>query len=588
MLKKLLCIACAAALALGTMSLFVGCGGRQVEYDPDNFIADPDSEQIVKEKITINMFTMKASIQGQWEDMYLFQELERRTNIHVEFEEVGLEDVAQMKGLKWEDTENPTDAFFLGNQPYEIAQYSQLGALRELTGYDEYTGNTEQNLLELYAPNYSHWMEEYPEIERVTTQADGKIYAFARVALNAEGGEVATQYINKQWIENLNLASFGDTYVGESGLPETTEQFYNTLKAFKDYDANGNGNASDEVPIIAAMNDASLHFLSSAFGFVGTGIEIDNRETVLDDSGNEIPNPNYNKIVWVPSTQEYREYVQYLNKLYTEGLMHDGLFTNNDTNLNSLGIQGKLGSFTSSGAYFVVGQERDDEYVALPPLVSEHNGTQMAWEYAPRFDPSALIIPKTTPYYREIIRWMDQLYALENESLQYRGEKDVHWREIDDMEPTYDPIRGEDLKRWELIVPEGMDEIAFQATLTYQAGLGNAVFTTVDYDNSGDPYRMKMIEERQTYYPYLKRHLPQISHTAQELEEISALEDSINTYMKNNYGRFINGEQDPFNDATWEEFLNNMARFDYQSITQKYAVAYNRAFPDAPCANELQ
>ena len=79
----------------------------------------------------------------------------------------------------------------------------------------------------------------------------------------------------------------------------------------------------------------------------------------------------------------------------------------------------------------------------LPPLVSEHNNTQLAYEYAPRFDPTALIIPKTTPYYREIIRWMDQLYALENESLQSRGVKDVHWREMDDLDAPWGvhPVR---------------------------------------------------------------------------------------------------------------------------------------------------
>ena len=584
MTKKLISVLLACVLGLGAFSLLSACGNKRAAYDPDNFIADPNSEKIVHEKITINMFTMKASIHGQWEDMYLFQELERRTNIHVEFEEVSLEDVAQLKGLKWEDTENPADAFFLGNQPYEVAQYSSLGALRELTGYDEYTGNTEKNLLELYAPNYSHWMEEYPEIERVTTQADGKIYGFSLVNLGSPG-DSATQYINKQWIENLNLAAYGDMYVGESGLPETTEQFYNTLKAFKDYDANGNENTADEVPIIASTSDASLNFLLAAFGYVGTGIEIDTRETVLDDNGREIPNPDYNKIVWVPSTDEYREYLEYINRLYTKGLMHDGLFTNNDTNYTALGIAGRLGSFTSSGSYWIVGTDKDSQYVALPPLVAEHNNTQLAYQYSPQFDPTAMIIPKTTPYYREIIRWMDQLYALENESLQSRGVKDVHWREMDDLEPTYDPVRDEYLKKWEMIVPDGMDEISFMATLTYQAGLGNPVFRTIDYDNSGDPYRVKMIAEREIYYPFQKRHLPQLSHTLEEMESISALEDSINVFMKNNYGKFIKGEQNPADNSVWSEFQDNMKKFNYDEIVAKYVVAYNRNFPDTPCAN---
>lgn len=576
-MKKLIGIVLAIIISIGCVNMLYGCGKKTV-YDPNNFIADTNSQKIVKEKVTIKVFTLKSAMHKQWEDMYLFKELENRTNIHMEFEEVTLGDVAQLKGLKWEDKDNPTDAFFLGNQPYEITQYSSLGALRELTGYDEITGNSEKNLLELYAPNYMEWMERYPEIKRVSSQVDGKIFSFASV--NTLGGETATQYINKKWIDDLNLASMGTTYVGKSGLPETTTQFYNTLKAFKEYDANKNGNSGDEVPLIAATYDASLYFLTSAFGHVSTGIELDKREKIANASGELINNPNYNKIVWCPSTEEYRSYVKYINKLYTEGLLHDGLFTNGETNLTSLGSQGRLGSFTSSGSFFVVGNALDSQYVALPPLVSDSNRTQMAWQYKYQFDPSALIIPATTPYYREIIRWMDAFYDLNNEPLQSRGKEGEHWEVMPNAEETYDPIRDENLKRWRIKTPAGMAEEEYRATVTYQAGLGNPILYTIDSENSGDPYRIKMQEEREVYRPFMSTNLPQLSFTTSEMEDISALEDGLGTFMKNNFGKFVKGDINPNDNSKWADFLSNMQKFNYETLVNKYVSVYNRNFPD--------
>lgn len=45
-------------------------------------------------------------------------------------------------------------------------------------------------------------------------------------------------YLNKTWLDNLGL-----TY------PETVEELYTVLKAFKEQDANGNGDPNDEIPI---------------------------------------------------------------------------------------------------------------------------------------------------------------------------------------------------------------------------------------------------------------------------------------------------------------------------------------------------
>lgn len=45
--------------------------------------------------------------------------------------------------------------------------------------------------------------------------------------------------INKQWLDNLKLE-----------VPATTDELYTVLKAFKEQDANGNGDSKDEIPMM--------------------------------------------------------------------------------------------------------------------------------------------------------------------------------------------------------------------------------------------------------------------------------------------------------------------------------------------------
>ena len=45
-------------------------------------------------------------------------------------------------------------------------------------------------------------------------------------------------WINTQWLDNLGLE-----------MPTTTEEFYQVMKAFKEQDANGNGDLNDEIPL---------------------------------------------------------------------------------------------------------------------------------------------------------------------------------------------------------------------------------------------------------------------------------------------------------------------------------------------------
>lgn len=90
--------------------------------------------------------------------------------------------------------------------------------------------SSSEDLIEKNAPNIMNMFEKYPIIRKVLTAPDGEIYNLAEVFI--EGNEVAPKslIIRKDWLDKLNLE-----------IPETIDDWYTVMKAFKEQDPNGNG-----------------------------------------------------------------------------------------------------------------------------------------------------------------------------------------------------------------------------------------------------------------------------------------------------------------------------------------------------------
>lgn len=518
--RKLVGFALAAAMVM-PMGLMAACGETERDYDPDNFIADTSNPQIVKEKVTIKLFVPKSTLHGSWEDMKLFQKMEELTNIHIEFEEVLLTAYEEKRALAWND--DTIDGFFLSNSLSEIIMSKD--SLRELS-----------SSINKYAPNYKRYLAEYPEMRRVSTLADGGIYSFATIDKN--GGDSAKQYINQQWLENLDLE-----------MPTTTDELYSVLKAFKEQDPNGNGRA-DEIPMSLISGDGTKNFLMSAFGYTTTGIEVD---------------INTDEIVYVPETNNYREYLKYCNRLYAEGLLDKSMYSNKDADLAYKGQNETVGSFSSSGAFLVVGNELDNDYTALAPITSAVNSRKLCYQFGYQSTPTALIINETSPYYRELVRWMDVFYSQDFEILQTYGEENIDWQWND-----------EEKTNWTFNVPDGMEREQFRATLTYQAGLGGAIVLSDFGRKENSAQNQKIYRELDVYKPYWRTPLPVLQYELEEMQELALLETDLGTYMTTAEANFITGKKDPNSDKDWNDHLSNLQRMKSSDLKSIYSSAYGR------------
>ena len=226
--------------------------------------------------------------------MKLFKKMEEITNIHIEWEYGSTQKYSEKRAGQWA-SKNQVDAFFLWNDTDEVNKYGKSGTIYDLTDY-----------IEQYAPNYSQILNSNPEYKKIATMEDGKMYSTLSIN-DVPRDQTFKQFINRKWLDALNLE-----------MPTNTDELYQVLKSFKENDPNGNG-IPDEIPLSSASLNQTRLFLMSAFGYVSTGYEV--------KDGN---------MIFVPTTNNYRSYLEYTARLFSEGLLDNNTFSMDERDLVAL------------------------------------------------------------------------------------------------------------------------------------------------------------------------------------------------------------------------------------------------------------
>jgi putative aldouronate transport system substrate-binding protein len=101
-----------------------------------------------------------------------------------------------------------------------------------------------------YSTTYKELMTQFPQLKKLGTKDDGKIYEIGKVNPLTAGHRI---YIREDWLQKLNLQA-----------PKTTEEFLNVAKAFATQDPDGNGKA-DTFGLNLSGNGNSI--ISHMFGY---------------------------------------------------------------------------------------------------------------------------------------------------------------------------------------------------------------------------------------------------------------------------------------------------------------------------------
>lgn len=144
-----------------------------------------------------------------------------------------------------------------------------------------------------YMPNYKKFLDANPSIKASLTAQDGHIYYVPLTSLT-DNYQPCMMY-NLPWIEKLGIEQ-----------PTTLDEFVEMLRLFRDNDMNGNGDASDEIPMSVTSS-----FLPYMFG-PAFGLDL-----VSGFYADEVGNVHYA----YAESENYKAYLEFLNGLYKEGLL---------------------------------------------------------------------------------------------------------------------------------------------------------------------------------------------------------------------------------------------------------------------------
>ena len=173
-----------------------------------------------------------------WKDALWVQELERRMNVKLTFRgpmgfDISGGGVAYPEASTIQLASGDVDDLFLYNWNL-LYQGGIEGGVND--GLIFHYGR-HQKYLDM-VPNWLRIVNADPDMLRDVSLNDGTIPLFAMINERPEVVGYSGLLIRKDWLDRLGLQ-----------VPTTTQELYNVLKAFKDRDANGNGDPNDEIPM---------------------------------------------------------------------------------------------------------------------------------------------------------------------------------------------------------------------------------------------------------------------------------------------------------------------------------------------------
>ncbi len=527
---KKLRILMTTALLLVTASVLTPVGAQQVGAQEVNETGFP----IVDEPITLTLMGSRAAIQGEWQDLRLFTTLAEQTNINLQMMVIPDDGYIERKNLTFASGQLP-DFFFGGRlTASDEVTYGAQGVLIPL-----------EELIAAYAPNLQQVLDENPDIRSSITAPDGHIYALPKVT--AGFGVYPKLWINQPWLDALSLE-----------MPTTTEEFYEVLVAFRDGDPNGSGQA-DEISLTASnlaqwpLGDIRPGMLA-AFGF-----SVFYGQQLFDVSGDEAR--------FIPTEEGFRAYLEYMNRLYSEGLLDPDTFTQTPQQIAAKGQEDRVGVFTAAGPFLVVGVERNTDFPQVMPLVSEVNSERI-WPRDSNIIRGTFAITRTNPNPEATMRWVDYFYSPEGALLQVFG------------------VEGQDYSRTpegglERIVPEGMNPEEYRGgQVTPDAGthlpqyrpyVEQVTQIGIQETNPQNYYIGQQTAEQ--LEPYAVPTFPLLYFTEEEQSELNFLLTDIESFVEQAEARFISGQQ-PLSE--WDAYVSTLNRIGAERVQEIYQTAYDR------------
>ena len=481
---------------------------------------------IVNEKIDLSVAQCVRDVDElDFDTMAFYQEFEEKTNIHINWE--------QIKQADWTTKLN---LMFASGEMTDMIIGGSNGEL----DCDEYGAN--QGLLLPLDDYIAQWMPLYAErltMNNVTDSMyapDGKMYYIGY--FRAEGINTSGHYfINTTWLDR----------VGKE-MPTTVDELTEVFRLFKTQDPNQNGKA-DEVPF-EAMFTGTMAGLVDIFPFWGIPEPDGKQFIMIDDDG----------VVKFTGLQDgYREACQWLNLIYTEGLIDPECITQDQSVFAAKLNTGTVGYFPYWRLETVgIPEEVTCEFsVALPVHAEGYEAKMSRRIELPTFGVALTATCSNVP---AALRWVDAQMEAET---------------MIGIIPGHEGIFLNDDGKWEYV--EG-----YETPDNTVPGVNGIYFAPADwyFENFKFGWNIQEKAEHCQYYEengvmekISSQYATNIaSMSTEDKEELTRLQTEIVKFMEESItGFMVSG----VTDAGWDNYLKTLESLNVARYVELYQNAYD-------------
>ena len=516
--KRLMSAVLAAAMSVGMLS---GCGKEstgKVEYQEITFP--------LAETETINIWTANyasASVDN-YSQMRMYQELMKEANVDITFTHPSLASVAEQFNIMIASNELP-DIFEQGEDYYKggLAAAYEDGVIVDLMDYID------------YAPNFQAILEAYPELQGEVLDENGRLLAFPII----RGGNNVRTYVGPVFRRDL-LDKFG------LEIPTTIDEWHDVLTALKQ-------NGVDAPLAIKFDNLFDRTIFSGAYDIVP--------DYFIEDG----------KVVCGYYDERFKDYIKTMRDWYSEGLIDSDMMVMDGKAVNAKFSSGSAaamiasnGGFTSLNAETVGNPDFVMEAAPYPARDANHT------PYLVYRDKVAYPVASVTTQCRNIplaVKLIDYFYSEKGNLLANFGIEGETYTMVDGK-PVYTDLI--------LHNPDGktMSQagLMYSRAFSFGAFVQDKVYGNQWYGLDSQKNATKLWTQNMDLYneknPYVYGSL-----TAEEITATTSKQTDIDTYCREQVGKFILGTEPIEN---MDQFFAQLKAMGIEDIIKTKQEAYDR------------
>lgn len=394
--------------------------------------------------------------------------------------------------------------------------------------------------------NYIKMIDANPDYKSAAYASDGSLYCLGalkeQLSLNVFYGPM----IREDWLKKLNL-----------NMPQSIEDWYAVLKAFKTQDPNGNGKA-DEIPFAGFSGDYTFHYFSGAYGVL---------------KGQFHPKPD-GSFVYGSIEPEYKEFITEMHKWYEEGLIDQefasvgkNIVDANMTNGISGATIGYLGG--QMGNYLAAKQDDASYSIAGTPWPSVKSGAPQYCSYPTMkymIDAgSGAAITTQNKHVEETLKFLNCCYSEEGTVLQNYGIENVSYTKEGDSYRFTDLI----LKN-----PDGLSPAQAITPYALTKEGGTKMMLSDAYNQIMQNYPQQNAAVQTWASGDLSLLTPNYQMSTEDRKKCTSILNAVETYENEMLVKMVMGIE-PI--SKFDEYVSTIKSFGIDEAIQIHKAAYEKS-----------